>query len=273
VAFVAGAVALTRWLDGQGSRGFFAPAPAPACVQNDCLQAQGGAAPSEPAPPPIPGTSLPTPPKPAEVVQTDPAPVAEPARSVEAGVRTEGIMTLAPSAAPVPFTALRAAASSIGVVAQLDAARAAAPAAAQDGGARPAQEAGAPAARVEDSGPRGVRCGSVVCPEGQVCCNASCSQCRPPGVSCSQVQCGPISPMSQACGPNTCNVGEVCCNASCGICTPPGGTCSQQKCDGVQIPVSTHCGPNTCNVGQVCCNASCGICTNPGETCRKEPCL
>jgi hypothetical protein len=259
-AFCAGAVALTRWLDGQGSRGFFSPAPAPACVENDCAQDAGVAA-VETVTPAIPPAPPSAPPRPAELVAIDAAPV-EPTRPGDASFR-DAVAMFAASAAPIPLPALRAVSSAVGAIVVADASRA--PAAA-------VPDASVAPARVEDAGPRGVRCGSAICPEGQVCCNASCSTCRPPGASCSQVQCGPISPMSAACGPNTCNVGEVCCNASCGICTPPGGTCSQQKCDGVQVPISVHCGPNTCNVGQVCCNASCGICTNPGETCRKEPC-
>src|SRR5204862_6682793 len=100
-----------------------------------------------------------------------------------------------------------------------------------------------PPAREDASARQGVHCGTAICAEGQVCCNASCGICRSPGASCSQVLCGPISPFSFPCGQNTCNVGEVCCNSSCGICTQPGGTCSQQRCDGVQVPVSTPCGP------------------------------
>jgi hypothetical protein len=263
--FVAGAVALTRWIDGQGTRGFFTPSPAPACVQNDCAALERGTLPSELPAPLHPSAQLPTPPRPAEPASLDASIAPEPPLLADAAARTDGLAAFAP-VVPIPPVAVRSIASSVAAVAQpmpVDASRPL-PVAPQD--------AAAAAARVEDAGLRGVRCGTAFCPEGLVCCNASCGTCRPPGASCSQVQCGPISPMSQACGPNTCNVGEVCCNASCGICTPPGGTCSQQRCEGVQIPISAHCGPNTCNVGQVCCNASCGICTNPGETCRKEPC-
>jgi hypothetical protein len=241
-----------------------APAPTPACVQNDCAQVMPAAPASDPTPAPAPLASSPAAPRAAEPAAIEAAPVPEPTQPVDAGARAEGLPMLASSVAAAPSTPLRGGPSSVAAIAQpVDASRPL-PVAAPD--------AGSPSPRVEDAGARGVRCGTAICAEGQVCCNASCSMCRPPGASCSQVQCGPISPMSQACGPNTCNVGEVCCNASCGICTPPGGTCSQQKCDGVQIPVSIHCGPNTCNVGQVCCNASCGICTNPGETCSKDPC-
>lgn len=35
----------------------------------------------------------------------------------------------------------------------------------------------------------GVTCGTVTCPTGQYCCNASCSMCAPPGVACIQIAC------------------------------------------------------------------------------------
>jgi hypothetical protein len=34
-----------------------------------------------------------------------------------------------------------------------------------------------------------VTCGGVTCPRGQVCCNASCGICTPPGVACPQIAC------------------------------------------------------------------------------------
>jgi hypothetical protein len=38
--------------------------------------------------------------------------------------------------------------------------------------------------------PAGVPCGSVTCPTDQVCCNASCGICTPPGNFCIQIACG-----------------------------------------------------------------------------------
>ncbi len=38
--------------------------------------------------------------------------------------------------------------------------------------------------------PAGQSCGILTCELGSVCCNASCGICTPPGVSCSQLQCG-----------------------------------------------------------------------------------
>ena len=35
----------------------------------------------------------------------------------------------------------------------------------------------------------GDACGAVTCPSGQVCCNASCGICTPPGGACIQVVC------------------------------------------------------------------------------------
>jgi hypothetical protein len=121
--------------------------------------------------------------------------------------------------------------------------------------------------------PKIVRCGWRICPEGEVCCNWSCSTCAPPGQPCS-IFCGtPSLPISTPCGINTCNVTEICCNRSCGICVPSGETCSQEPCpDTIYDPFSAPCGLATCNVGEVCCNPSCGICTKPGESCSLAPC-
>jgi hypothetical protein len=41
---------------------------------------------------------------------------------------------------------------------------------------------------VPDAGSGGA-CGSKTCPEGQVCCNASCGLCAPPGGACIQIAC------------------------------------------------------------------------------------
>jgi hypothetical protein len=35
----------------------------------------------------------------------------------------------------------------------------------------------------------GVQCGKVTCPDGQVCCNASCGMCTPPGGMCTRQFC------------------------------------------------------------------------------------
>ena len=76
-------------------------------------------------------------------------------------------------------------------------------------------------------------CGWVTCSADQVCCNASCGVCAPPGETCSNKICGrPETPTSVSCGMNTCNVGEVCCNASCGVCRAPGVPCDQSRCNG-----------------------------------------
>jgi hypothetical protein len=34
-----------------------------------------------------------------------------------------------------------------------------------------------------------VTCGTVTCPSGQLCCNASCGTCTPPGFACPQIAC------------------------------------------------------------------------------------
>jgi hypothetical protein len=120
-----------------------------------------------------------------------------------------------------------------------------------------------------------VQCGNATCPEGQVCCNASCGTCAMPGDMCSQLVCGmSTSLMSVSCGSNTCNVGQSCCNASCGICVGPGEPCDATKeCENqIQYPFSATCGMATCNAGLVCCNPSCGICARFGEACSQSAC-
>jgi len=121
----------------------------------------------------------------------------------------------------------------------------------------------------------GESCGAVTCASGEVCCNASCGTCTPPGQKCSQMVCGMSAwPASVQCGSATCNVGDVCCNASCGTCVHPGMTCDTSPCENaIQDPNSPTCGLKaTCNVGNVCCNPSCGICAPPGEACSQTPC-
>ena len=105
--------------------------------------------------------------------------------------------------------------------------------------------AGSPLGSVVETPPPGqiVQCGWRMCPEGEVCCNWSCSTCGPPGQIC-EYFCGtPSIPISIPCGPNTCNVTEVCCNRTCGICVPSGDTCSQEPCpDTIYDPFSAPCG-------------------------------
>jgi hypothetical protein len=120
-----------------------------------------------------------------------------------------------------------------------------------------------------------IQCGSATCPEGQVCCNASCGTCAMPGEICSQLVGGmSATPMSVSCGSNTCNVGESCCNASCGLCARPGEECDATKeCENsIQYPYSVACGMTTCNAGLVCCNPSCGVCARYGEPCSQDAC-
>ena len=120
-----------------------------------------------------------------------------------------------------------------------------------------------------------VQCGSAQCPEGEVCCNASCGTCTRPGELCSQQVCGMSTyPGSVLCGLNECNVGEICCNASCGTCARSEAECDpNQECDNpVEYPQSVTCGMETCNTGLVCCNPSCGICAPYGVPCSQDAC-
>ena len=49
--------------------------------------------------------------------------------------------------------------------------------------------------------PKPVKCGANTCPTGEVCCNASCGICTPPGGFCTQQICGPVQ-----CAPVTCEL-------------------------------------------------------------------
>ncbi len=120
-----------------------------------------------------------------------------------------------------------------------------------------------------------VQCGSTQCPEGEVCCNASCGTCTRPGDLCSQQVCGMSAlPVSVLCGLNECNVGEVCCNPSCGTCARSEVECDPtQACNNpIEYPQSVACGMQTCNTGLVCCNPSCGICAPYGAPCSQDTC-
>jgi hypothetical protein len=94
----------------------------------------------------------------------------------------------------------------------------------------------APVGQHGQSAEEGEPCGSVHCPEGTGCCNASCGICARPDEACIQLACegeDDAAPPGggNRCGPVTCGAGEVCCNESCGICTEPEGACIQLACD------------------------------------------
>jgi hypothetical protein len=110
------------------------------------------------------------------------------------------------------------------------------------------------------------KCGQVICPSGQTCCNASCGICAPPGVLCAHIVA--CKPTPQECGPATCVGGYVCCDPICGVCTPPGAGCARGLC----LPYDEICGPRRCAPGEVCCNESCGICTLPEVQCTQQVC-
>jgi hypothetical protein len=87
-------------------------------------------------------------------------------------------------------------------------------------------------------------CGSKICGKGTYCCNASCSNCVPFGMSCTQQACNATEAVAGErlevdhggfhfeipCGDTVCTGGNFCCNASCSICAPRGGHCTQQIC-------------------------------------------
>ena len=55
-------------------------------------------------------------------------------------------------------------------------------------------------------GSQGEPCGAVTCDVDQVCCNASCGICAPPGVSCTTVECEP----PDECAPMDASPVELC---------------------------------------------------------------
>jgi hypothetical protein len=62
-------------------------------------------------------------------------------------------------------------------------------------------------------------CGAVTCPAGEVCCNASCGICTPPGGACTQ----------QICDPPTCGAGQVP-RTVCLQCGIAGGCAKETNC-------------------------------------------
>ena len=77
----------------------------------------------------------------------------------------------------------------------------------------------------------GVKCGSKTCPSGEVCCNASCGVCTPPGFACDAI----------ACVPNAADAGSGPCidNVAC----IKGTTWSPTQC---------KCVPNAADAGRMC---------------------
>jgi hypothetical protein len=111
-----------------------------------------------------------------------------------------------------------------------------------------------------------VVCGDVTCASGQVCCNASCSICAPPGDACITQICEP--PMGGAmapppCGSTTCAAGQVCCDPACGLCAPDSASCKDIAC--------TDPGPHPGDL----CDLRCGAgerCEYVAVTCIRAPC-
>ncbi len=128
---------------------------------------------------------------------------------------------------------------------------------------------------------KGEPCGPASCAAGEVCCNASCGICTPPGGACIAIACaedGGQAPYD-ACAGLTC--GDECspCDPADLDCVAPAavhacnssGDCRPEEpaCGG---PGGEPCGANVCAAGEVCCNSSCGICTPPGGACIEIAC-
>jgi|GEM_PF-3389873 len=109
----------------------------------------------------------------------------------------------------------------------------------------------APALKVNapDEGPAGGEpCGPVKCPADEVCCNASCGICTPPGNVCTQQFCEPApAPISE----DTAN----------GICTKDADcTLSSDYCKG-------------CDCRALGPKQELPACTGPGVRCFADPCM
>lgn len=122
----------------------------------------------------------------------------------------------------------------------------------------------------------GVTCGPVTCGAGEVCCNASCGFCTPPGGSCTEQACIDAGPEPDAgrdaaiaCGDETCGGGARCCTqcdgtlaclvGECPICScgPEHACASDQYCEGDD----TSCGEGTCKPRPSGCPEDCpGVC-------------
>jgi hypothetical protein len=76
----------------------------------------------------------------------------------------------------------------------------------------------------------GPKCGSKVCPADQVCCNASCGVCTPPGFACDAIACvpepTPVDAGHPGCVDNVaCALGNVWSPTQC-TCVPAGAACT-----------------------------------------------
>jgi hypothetical protein len=83
----------------------------------------------------------------------------------------------------------------------------------------------------------GIECGSVVCGDGEVCCNTSCGICAPPDSSCVQIVCEDGDP-TLTCASILCLEGTLC------VQTPEGAQCVPEE----QNPCNSH----ECDDGEVC---------------------
>jgi len=124
----------------------------------------------------------------------------------------------------------------------------------------------------EDAGIRGERCGSLSCALGEVCCNASCEICTPPGGSCIAVICEPsdLEPpdASSVCGDRSCLSGELCCPSCPGA---PPECIAARSCPRLACPPPSDAGLcGSCPAGMACCDACPGdppLCLPSGSPC------
>lgn len=128
------------------------------------------------------------------------------------------------------------------------------------------------------------RCGPVLCPEDEICCDSDCGQCATDQEACGTlpIECDPCEPMDahepdEACPPMVIGYkwdGETCTYMSCGC----EGTHCDYLFDTLEACQETYeeclgkpCGDITCPVGMECCSHACEICTEPGDVCICDP--
>ncbi len=116
--------------------------------------------------------------------------------------------------------------------------------------------------------PKATPCGNTVCKNGDVCCNASCGICTPPGGVCTQQACAPTGGCKQI-----------------ALCIQ-GYTWSTKKCACVPVKPKGNKGCATdadcrlfsdyctgCDCRALSTSAPDPVCSGPGVRCFADPCL
>lgn len=113
--------------------------------------------------------------------------------------------------------------------------------------------------------PKVTPCGDTVCTGGDVCCNASCGICTPPGGACIQVACEPTSTCNML---GLCVEGFVWDSVAC-KCVPDGSSDPECTTDADCRLEDNYCGG--CDCLALSSNESGPTCTDPVQ-CFAQPC-